>query len=100
MVRQVVVACEHGFVVCTQFCCESFRHAHGTVLATGTSDGNGQITAMSVLEARDPAIEKSHDILIHRIEDLVSIQKLNDFIVEPAQFTQFIVLAADIQPVE
>jgi hypothetical protein len=88
MLCQGVVAGEDWFVELAKLCGESFSHVDRAVLATGATDSNRQIAAMRIFEAGDPATEKADDIIEHRDEIFLFIQKTDDFLVQSCQSTQ------------
>jgi hypothetical protein len=82
---QVVVAVKNGFVAFAKLCGEFFDHMDRAMLAAGTSDGNGQIPAMRLFEAGNPAIEETDDVFKHRGEIFLLIQKIDYVVIESGQ---------------
>lgn len=59
------------------------HQVHRTVLATRTTDGNGDVAAMVAGKCIKPIFQKMGDVVLHQGHQFLCLQKLDDGLITP-----------------
>ena len=82
------MAGQHGLVQLLQLGRELLDHVHGSMLSTGATNRDCQVTAVDLLVFGNPALQKSADVFEHGREPGLRVEKVGDFLVQASKAAQ------------